>query len=27
VLHAKTTPQNEKPTCQIFRRWAAIPWG
>ena len=26
-LHATNTPQNEKPTCQVFRRWAAIPWG
>ena len=27
VLHATTTHQNEKPTCQVFRRWATIPWG
>jgi hypothetical protein len=27
VLHATTTHQNEKPTCQILRRWAATPRG
>ena len=21
------SPENEKPTCQVFRRWAAIPRG
>jgi len=26
-LHATITHQNEKPTCQVFRRWATIPWG
>ena len=24
---ATTMPQNEKPTCQVFRRWAAISRG
>src|SRR5579859_7522331 len=27
VVHAATTPPKEKPTGQVFRRWAAIPRG